>query len=310
MSPDKPNFQGTDSVSDSAKSDKAPVKIPLYRRTIFKVGVPVVLGLAALGGYEAAVNGIIDVPGIHQSVDIAPIFNNELTSQYIKAGVNAVPVTETDMASAGEVISPSDKQGLSTVKIVFPGLLQPGDQVKIDQAPLNVTFAGSPDIITLKCWYNFTFANSGKELYSGVIDNDAKTIEVFKKPYIVKGGVSYFNGIIIRVTRNDGTTYEIGCSSPKDIRNLKALPILDDAPTIELETVHVGDHDEVRTKNANQPGKLVSKRTPLVVTTSPNTTVEYGYSDSNITTTKEILVFDKTSLITDANGQLEYPIQP
>jgi len=288
-----------------------PKKKSWIKSKIGRVGLSVAaLGTLVGGAYVLDRTGIVDVPGIHRSVEISSTFNNELETQSIKAGVNAVPATEADMNSISNVISPSDKQGYFRTTVSFPGLLQPGDQVKVERKPQVFNSVQFPEPVTLNSRYNLTFERAGTQLASGIIDKDAKTIEVFKDPYVIKAGVPYFHGITIRVTRSDGTIYEIGYSSPEDIRDLKALPILDDAPVLEWETVKEGDFTVSRIKNADQPGKLVNSTTPLLETTAKNTIVEYIISGGKFTTSQETLKFDYSSFLTDANGKLEYLPQP
>jgi len=242
--------------------------------------------------------------------DVPLTFDNNADITIVKAGVNAVPITESDMNSVDNVISPSNRQGYFGIDLVFPALLQTGDQVKVERKPLVFNSVQFPEAVTLNSRYDLTIERAGTQLTSGIIDKDAKTIEIFKDPYVIKAGVPYFHGITIRVTRNDGTIYEIGYSSPEDIRELKALPILDDAPILEWEEVQVENYTIARIKNADQPGKLVDATTPLLETTAKNTIVQYIISGNNFTTRQETLIFDNSIFLTDANGKLEYLPQP
>jgi len=75
--------------------NNTPAKTPFFKKTGVRVAGAVLVITALLGGtvYELASHGIIDVPGVQQSADFPSIFNNELNTQNIKAGVNAVPIT-------------------------------------------------------------------------------------------------------------------------------------------------------------------------------------------------------------------------
>jgi len=240
---------------------------------------------------------------------ISPTFDNNINTQVIKAGVNAVPATEEAMNSAGNIISSPTQQGYFQTELIFPALLQTGDRVKIAWKPTTI-YANTPEAATLKSWYDITIERNGVQLASGILDKDVKTMEVFKDPVYVVGNVSYFDGITIRVTRNDGSQYEVGFTEPEDVRKLKPLPILDDAPQLEEETVQVGNHTEDRIININQPGKIVNADTPLLETVGTDTVLEYGLGDQHFTTTNQIMVFDEISFLTNSNNQMEYLPQP
>ena len=137
-----------------------------------------------------------------------------------------------------------------------------------------------------------------------------QTIEVFKNPVYVVNNVSYFDGITIRVTRNDGSKYEVALNEPEDVRRLKPLPILDDAPQLVWEDVQVGDNYETKVINIDQPGKIINADTPLSGTTTKNAVIEYGLSNHGVTTSSKIMVFDIFTFLTISNNQLEYLPQP
>jgi hypothetical protein len=237
------------------------------------------------------------------------VFNNGLESQYIKAGVNAAPATKEDMNSAGSIISSPTQQGYFRAELIFPALLQTGDQVKIAWKPFTI-YKNTPEAATLKSRYDFTIERKGTLVTSGILDKDVKTIEVFKNPLYVVDNVPYFYGITIRVTRNDGSKYEVFCYEPEDVRRLKPLSILDDAPQLEEETVQVGNHTETKVINIDQPGKTINADTPLMETVAKNTVIEYGIGDQGYTTKSRVLVFDKVNFLTSKNNQLEYLPQP
>jgi hypothetical protein len=298
------------------ETEEPKIKQSWIKRRGVRIAGAVLAASALLGGvaYVLDRSGIVDIPGIHQSKEISSIFDNNLDIQYIKAGVNAVPATESDLNSVDNVISPSNKQGYFDIDLVFPALLQAGDHVKVEKESFTL-FPGFPEkTTTITSRYLLTIERAGTQLTSGVIDKDAKTIEVFKLPYVLKASALYFHGITIRVTRNDGTTYGIGYSSPEDIRNLKALPILDDAPILEWEEVQIGDFKVARYKNQDQLlGKFVDITTPLLETTVKNTVVEYVTGVDDITPSpnqRKVTIFDNASFLTDANGKLEYFPQP
>jgi len=239
---------------------------------------------------------------------ISPKFDNNTNTQVIKAGVNAVPANEEDINSAGNIISSPTQQGYFQTELIFPALLQTGDRVNIAWKPV-VIYANTPETATLKSWYAITIERNGTQLVSGILDKDAQTIEVFKNPVYVVGNVSYFNGITIRVIRNDGSKYEVSLQEPEVLRKLKPLPILDDAPQLEEETIQVENHTEDRIVNIDQLGKIINADTPLVETVGNNTVLDYGIGDQGYTTHSKVLVFDQVNLLND-NGKMEYIPQP
>jgi hypothetical protein len=209
------------------------------------------------------------------------------------------------MNSAGSIISSPTQQGYFQTELIFPALLQTGDQVNIKWKPFTI-YKNTPEAATLKSWYDITLERPGTQIMSGILDKDARTIEVFKNPLYVVDNVPYFYGITIRVTRNDGFKYEVFCYEPEDVRRLKPLSILDDAPQLEEETVQVGNHTETRIINIDQPGKIINADTPLMETVEKNTVIEYGTGDQGYTTKSKVLVFDKVNFLTNKNNQLEY----
>jgi hypothetical protein len=97
------NPQAVDSVSDSVKrfkalTEKAPAKVPFLKKTVVRVAGAILAAGAVLAGgaYELGTHGIIDVPGIHQKIDVPSIYDgNSDKTQGIKAGPggNAQPIT-------------------------------------------------------------------------------------------------------------------------------------------------------------------------------------------------------------------------
>jgi len=241
--------------------------------------------------------------------NIPSTFDNNAETNIVGAGINAAPATKEDMNSVGNIVSSPAQQGYFQTELIFPGLLKAGDQVKIAWKPFTI-YKNTPETATLKSWYDITFGRPGTQITSGILDKDAMTIEVFKNPVYVVDNVPYFYGITIRVTRNDGSKYEVFCYEPEDVRRLKPLSILDDAPQLEEETVQVGNHTETRIININQPGKVINAGTPLMETVAKNTVIEYGTGDQGYTTKSKILVFDNVNFLTNSNNQLEYLPQP
>jgi hypothetical protein len=266
-------------------------------------GVVFVAAGATFAAYKLGVGPFKTVP------NISPTFSNDLTSQWVQAGVNAVPAIEKDVDSAGSIVSSPTQPGYFQTEFILPAQLQAGDQVKIDWKPATI-YKNTPEAATIKSVLDITFARKGTQITSGILDKDVKIIEVLKNPLYIVNDVPYFFGVTIRVTRNDGTKYEVYFCEPEDVRRLKPLPILDDAPQLEEETVRVGNHNVIRIKNIDQPGKIIDANTPLVETVSNNAVIEWGPGDQSYTTASKILVFDKVNFLTSSTNQLEYLPQP
>jgi len=122
--------------------DSAPAKVPFLKKTGVRVAGAILAAGAVLSGaaYELGSHGIIDVPGIHQKIDVPSIYDNNAEINYIKAGINVQPATEQQVSDflnatppALEAPKPGDKN-LPQIRMMLPLNPENADSIKITKA--------------------------------------------------------------------------------------------------------------------------------------------------------------------------------
>jgi hypothetical protein len=237
MSPDKPDLPGTDSEQQRKDAverfnnlaDKAPAKIPFFKKTGVRVigALLCILAVLAIGGYELGSRGIINIPGIHQKIDVPPTYDNNAEINYIKAGVNVQPATAqqiSDFLNAAppviEASAPGDKN-IPQIEIMDPVIPQGNETIKITKSIYSLP--ENPEIVQSNTGYSL---NKGDPFHIPLIEG-TKTIDA-KVALLAPGNVS---GIDLRYHLNDGQILTASISFvdrnyvPKDV--FKNLPQYD-----------------------------------------------------------------------------------
>jgi hypothetical protein len=210
MSPDKPDLPGTDSEQQRKAAverfrniaDKAPVKVPFFKKTGIRVTGAILLAGALLYGaaYELGSRGIINVPGIHQKIDVPSIYDNNAEINYIKAGVNVQPATGqqiSDFLNAAppviEASAPGDKN-IPQIEMMDPVIPQGSETIKITKSIYSLP--ENPEIVQSNVGFNL---NKGDNLPVPLIEG-AKTVDA--KVALLATGNTF--GIDLRYHLNDG----------------------------------------------------------------------------------------------------------
>lgn len=250
---------------------------------------------------------------------ILPTFENKTVNQVVQAGINAAPVTENDLASiTTDIVKSSlpDKQPTLN-NLIFPVMLEPGDRIDITKkqgggggGAFDTNTGKTVNLPAVTGGYDFLIPRKGTQLTAGLLDKQAKTIEVFKLPPYIVRGMPYFHGIVIIVTRNDGYKYQVSLTSPEDVRFLKPLPILDDAPTLEEELIIKGNSTRLTWKNKDQRGKIISGTTSILETGRANASVSYDLNIGGLFEEYATFGFNDISFAADSNNRLKFIPQP
>ncbi len=241
--------------------------------------------------------------------DVPSVFDRNADEATIKAGVNAEPVTDADLAKIKTNITPPpnplEEHGLPALpefNLLLPFILQDGDRIDMSKG-----YSGpGVDVDTGKVveprhagFIKFTVAREGTEVTSGIYDPEATSIEVFRKKPFVVNGTEYFGGVTIKVTRKDGTQYGGGYFSPKDVRGLTPLPILNNAPTFE-------DTKDLMSKK----GIIVAYDTPIMKTGIANAPIQFGASRISSTNSVNEIFFGNFQPFLSPDDRVLYKKQP
>jgi hypothetical protein len=213
MKQENPNPQGTDSEEQRQEAvkrfkelaDKPPAKVPFFKKTGVRVtgALLCILAVLGIGGYELGSHGIINVPGIHQKIDVPSIYDNNAEVNYIKAGVNVQPATEqqiSDFLNATppviEASAPGDKN-IPQIEIMDPVIPQGNETIKITKSIYSLP--ENPKAIQSNLGFNLNKGdNFPVPLFRGV-----KTVDM--ETELLAPGV--VGGIDLRYHLNDGQIF-------------------------------------------------------------------------------------------------------
>jgi hypothetical protein len=210
MKQENPNPQGTDSEEQRQEAvkrfkdlaNKTPAKVPFLKRTGVKVAGALLCTLAVLGigGYELGSHGLINIPGIHQKIDVPSIYDNNAEINYIKAGVNVQPATGqqiSDFLNATppviEASAPGDKN-IPQIEMMDPVIPQGSETIKITKSIYSLP--ENPEIVQSNTGYSL---NKGDTFPIPLIEG-AKTVDA-KAMLLAPGNVG---AILLRYHLNDG----------------------------------------------------------------------------------------------------------
>lgn len=212
-----------------------------------------------------------DVRGLfNKETPVSPSFNNRLDKQVVAVGINAKPLAEDETLPITHIVPSQDSHYPILNDILFPVILQKNDRVTITKKhgitdfvhmETGERFKKPPYVVG----YDLGINRKGTQLIIGTLDKEAKTIEVYKRPLRLVDGQLYLTGILAKITRNDGSRYDVSIISSG---YFNALPVLDDAPQLEQELIDERDHKRLVYKGLglDQPGKIISPTQPLVKT--------------------------------------------
>lgn len=233
---------------------------------------PAAIALTLLTGGGAAAYGTL--PAFHEGVNntlnkiglnlgetpVSPIYDSNVDFQPIQAGINAISISEVGLPPLFEnSIKPLEKDKLPDVTILLPVKLSRGQ--RIDVATNWVDGAWNPikqKPDRMAYGRKISIGKSGTQIVVPV-----EKAQVFKiEPRVIEGK-TYFAGAILRFYGPDGTKFDLGISSPEDIRQIIPIDILENAPTTDSKGNPIGD------------GIVISGGTPIIRTDRDNAEVTF-----------------------------------
>jgi len=144
----------------------------------------------------------------------------------------------------------------------------------------------------------FTVSDQGTEMIPGVIDPKAASIEVLKYDPKIMNGQKFFFGSTIRVTRTDGTRYQMAYVTPDDVRSLVPLTSIDNAPVMDSD-------EKIRTF---QKGLSVSADTHIMKTNIPNAMIDLLIAEiPTETQPNHVDFFSGIRFMESSDGKMLYP---
>lgn len=279
-------------------------KLSGSKRGISRI-VVAVLVLGGLGGgvYLANYFGFIDIPGIHQTINIPSKYEK------VTVGLDTEFVTNEELAKIIDNITPpanqTDENGLQMLPqftLLTPFILQDGDQIGMS----NRYIGPGVDMATGKAvepryspLIEFIVPKKGTEVITGIFDPKSVSVEVFKNPPWITNK-EYFGGVKIRVTRQDGSKYQMSCYSQEDYRSLVPTSVLDNAPQADK------DYQVWLT----QKGLLVTGNNPIMKTNIDNAVISVLISRISSSRSTNDLFFSEIKLFQSSNGKILLPSEP
>lgn len=258
-----------------------PTKRSLFQRMTTSLALRILL----LGGTVASVGGYAlyrEVPAVRQAVDqqaarfglieveavVPPTYDNKASIQKIKAGVNAVAVTNEQLQ---EIFTDSIKplpvgdRLPNNVSILFPVAPAEGQTIEISKHNvLNGSPQANPPGTKLEVIGIDTLITVDKGTQVIV---PVERAELFQGTYMVNG-TPFFNGVILVFTGPDGVIYNLGLAvggNNGDIRQLQPTEAIRNAPIAKRIK---GNHG---IEPGTQQGIIVTAGTPIMIATAKTT---------------------------------------